>query len=115
MAKEKPINVDMTNAIELGPLDPKIMYLFAVSKWTYGKTEVCVEFLAKTRATKLFVTDQMTILINKAIDLMGSQGYAREGHIEKRWRDSKIISLWMGGRGLAKLDIARWFYDCKTF
>jgi len=57
----------------------------------------------------------MTILINKAMDLMGSHGYAREGHIEKHWRDSKIISLWMGGRGLAKLDIARWFYDCKSF
>ncbi len=81
----------------------------------YGIDPSGSEFLAKTRANKLFVTDQMTILINKAMDLMGSHGYAREGHIEKHWRDSKIISLWMGGRNLAKLDIARYFYDCKTF
>lgn len=73
------------------------------------------EFLAKTRANKLFVTDQLTIVINKALDLMGSFGYARDWEIEKHWRDAKIISLWMGGRGLAKLDIARWFWDCKTF
>jgi len=73
------------------------------------------EFQAKTRANKLFVTDQLTIVINKALDLMGSFGYARDWEIEKHWRDAKIISLWMGGRGLAKLDIARWFWDCKTF
>jgi len=73
------------------------------------------EFLAKTRATKLFVTDQLTIVINKALDLMGSYGYARDWEIEKHWRDAKMISLWMGGRNLPKLDIARFFWECKSF
>jgi len=39
MAKEKPVTVNMTDAIALGPLDPKLMYLFAISKWAYGKTD----------------------------------------------------------------------------
>jgi butyryl-CoA dehydrogenase len=65
--------------------------------------------------TKLFVSDQLTVVVNKAIDLMGAFGYVREGDVEKHWRDSKIMSLWMGGRALPQLDIARWFFDAKTY
>ena len=73
------------------------------------------EMLARTRVTKLFVSDQLTVVVNKAIDLMGAFGYVREGDVEKHWRDSKIMSLWMGGRGLPQLDIARWFFDAQTY
>ena len=73
------------------------------------------EMLARTRVTKLFVSDQLTSVVNKAIDLMGAFGYAREGDLEKHWRDSKIMSLWMGGRALPQLDIARWYFDAHTY
>ena len=73
------------------------------------------EMLARTRVTKLFVSDQLTVVVNKAIDLMGAFGYVREGDVEKHWRDSKIMSLWMGGRALPQLDIARWFFDAQTY
>jgi len=106
---------DIAMMIEVSRSDTYMKARMMTAPDLYGIDPTGVEFLAKTRANKLFVTDQMTIVINKAMDLMGSQGYVREGHIEKHWRDSKIISLWMGGRGLAKLDIARWFYDCKSF
>ena len=65
------------------------------------------EMLARTRVTKLFVSDQLTSVVNTAMDLMGAFGYPREGDLEKAWRDSKIMSLWMGGRALAQLDITR--------
>ena len=106
---------DIAMMIEVSRSDTYMKARMRATPDLYGIDPASVEFLAKTRANKLFVTDQMTIIINKAMDLMGSHGYAREGDIEKHWRDSKIISLWMGGRGLAKLDIARWFYDCKSF
>ncbi len=106
---------DIAMMIEVSRSDTYMKARMKSNPELYGIDPTGVEFLAKTRANKLFVTDQMTITINKAMDLMGSQGYAREGQIEKHWRDSKIISLWMGGRSLAKLDIARWFYDCKSF
>ena len=106
---------DIAMMIEVSRSDTYMKARMRSTPDLYGIDPASVEFLAKTRANKLFVTDQMTIIINKAMDLMGSHGYAREGDIEKHWRDSKIISLWMGGRGLAKLDIARWFYDCKSF
>jgi alkylation response protein AidB-like acyl-CoA dehydrogenase len=73
------------------------------------------EMLARTRVTKLFVSDQLTVVVNKAIDLMGAFGYVRESDVEKHWRDSKIMSLWMGGRALPQLDIARWFFDAQTY
>ena len=73
------------------------------------------EMLARTRVTKLYVSDQLTNVANKAMDLMGSFGYAREGDLEKHWRDSKILSIWMGGRALAQLDIARWYFDAQSY
>jgi butyryl-CoA dehydrogenase len=68
------------------------------------------EMLARTRVTKLFVSDQLTLVVKKAMDLMGAFGYAREGDLEKHWPDSKIMSLWMGGRALPQLHIARWVF-----
>ena len=73
------------------------------------------EMLARTRVTKLYASDQLTSVANKALDLMGSFGYAREGDLEKHWRDSKILSIWMGGRALPQLDIARWYFDAHTY
>jgi alkylation response protein AidB-like acyl-CoA dehydrogenase len=73
------------------------------------------EMLARTRVTKLFVSDQLTAVVNRVMDLMGASGYAREGDVEKHWRDSKIMSLWMGGRALPQLDIARWFFEATEY
>jgi alkylation response protein AidB-like acyl-CoA dehydrogenase len=73
------------------------------------------EMLARTRVTKLYVSDQLTAVANKVIDLMGAFGYAREGDAEKHWRDSKIMSIWMGGRALPQLDIARWFFGAESY
>ncbi len=70
------------------------------------------EMLAKTRSTKLFASDALTRVCNQAMDLMGAAGYAHEYDLEKIWRDSKIMSLWMGGRALCRLDTARYYFDC---
>jgi alkylation response protein AidB-like acyl-CoA dehydrogenase len=54
--------------------------------------------------------------LNKGMELMGSAGYAKEWHVEKHWRDIKTIQSWLCGVGAdvpAKMDIARYFYDCK--
>jgi alkylation response protein AidB-like acyl-CoA dehydrogenase len=54
--------------------------------------------------------------LNKGMELMGSAGYAKEWHVEKHWRDIKTIQSWLCGLGAdvpVKMDIARYFYDCK--
>ena len=35
----------------------------------------------------------------------------KDAHI---WRDSKMLALWMGGRQLDLMEIARYFYECET-
>jgi alkylation response protein AidB-like acyl-CoA dehydrogenase len=32
-------------------------------------------------------------------------------NVEKYWRDSKEIQLWLGGAQLGRLDVARGYYD----
>jgi alkylation response protein AidB-like acyl-CoA dehydrogenase len=72
------------------------------------------EVEAKARALKLWAVDTAVKDSEKAMDLLGRYGYDRERAIEKQWRDMKIIQLWMGGRQLNQMTVARWFYKCET-
>lgn len=54
--------------------------------------------------------------INRGLELMGSAGYAKEWHAEKHWRDVKTIQSLLYGvaaEAPVKMDIARFFYDCR--
>ena len=108
------ILADIVIAIETSRADTYLKARMLDRPDIYGPRHT-PEMLARTRVTKLYVTDQLTSVVNKAMDLMGSFGYTREGDLEKHWRDSKILSLWMGGRALPQLDIARWFFDAATY
>jgi alkylation response protein AidB-like acyl-CoA dehydrogenase len=66
--------------------------------------------LARASAAKIYACDGAEMVCNKAMQLMGSYGYAREYHVEKYLRDSKIIQLWLGGGQLARLDVAQGYY-----
>lgn len=105
---------DIVTAIETSRAETYLKARMLDQPDTYGRRDTQT-MLARTRVTKLYVTDQLTKVTNLAMDLMGAHGYAREGDVEKHWRDSKIMSLWMGGRALAQLDIARWFFDAHTY
>ncbi|MEM2865906.1 MAG: acyl-CoA dehydrogenase family protein [Candidatus Hadarchaeales archaeon] len=72
------------------------------------------KIVAKTRAVSLFCSDQAVHCTNRAMELMGSYGYSREFDVEKHWRDSKMLTLWMGGRQLDMIEITRYFFDCQT-
>ncbi len=66
--------------------------------------------LARASAAKVYACDVTEMVCNRAMELMGSYGYAREFHVEKYLRDSKIIQLWLGGGQLARLDVAQSYY-----
>ncbi len=54
--------------------------------------------------------------VNRGMELMGSAGYSREWHAEKHWRDIKTIQSYLCGVGAevpVKMDIARFFFDCR--
>jgi alkylation response protein AidB-like acyl-CoA dehydrogenase len=69
------------------------------------------EMLSKASLAKVHACDVAVMVTNRAMELMGSYGYVREFDVEKYWRDCKEIQLWLGGAQLARLDIARGYYD----
>lgn len=71
-------------------------------------------YLLKTRGLSLFACNAVERACSRAMDFMGSYGYAREFDIEKHWRDQKVIGLWMGGKTLKTLENARYWYDLET-
>lgn len=67
--------------------------------------------LSRASIAKVYAADMAVSIANKAIELMGSYGYMKNYHVEKYWRDSKVIQLWLGGAQLGRLDIAQGYYD----
>jgi alkylation response protein AidB-like acyl-CoA dehydrogenase len=67
--------------------------------------------LSRASLAKVYACDVAIMVTNKAMELMGSYGYMREFDVEKYWRDCKEIQLWLGGGQLARLDVARGYYE----
>ena len=78
----------------------------------YGE-RYSAEMVARGRALKLKVCDACCDVARKAVDLLSHYGIDRSFDVEKHWRDVKMVQLWMGGRQLCQMDVARHFYDCK--
>lgn len=72
------------------------------------------EIVAKGRAYKYFACDRAVEDLGRAMNIMECYGSDRAWDIEKHWRDSKIIQLWMGGKQLCQMETARWFFECTT-
>ena len=71
------------------------------------------KMLSRASIAKVYAADVVVMVANKAMELMGSYGYVREYHVEKYWRDCKIIQQWEGGGQLGRFDVCRGYYDCK--
>jgi len=67
--------------------------------------------LSRASIAKVYAADMAVSIANKAIELMGAYGYMKNYHVEKYWRDSKVIQLWLGGAQLGRLDIAQGYYN----
>lgn len=72
------------------------------------------EMVAKSRSFKYFAADRAVENLGKVMNLMGAHGSDRVMDVEKHWRDIKIVQLWMGGKQLCQMEVARWFFDCET-
>jgi alkylation response protein AidB-like acyl-CoA dehydrogenase len=74
-----------------------------------------VHMLSRSSIAKVFACDSAVQVTNKCMELMGSYGYSTDYHVEKYWRDVKIIQLWEGGAQLGRMDIARGYYGYDQF
>ncbi|MHA2315548.1 MAG: acyl-CoA dehydrogenase family protein [Candidatus Hermodarchaeia archaeon] len=72
------------------------------------------EMVAKSRIAKVYAADVAVSVTNKAMELMGSNGYSRPYDVEKHWRDVKITQQWLGGSIVGRLDIARHYCKLET-
>ncbi len=66
--------------------------------------------MARASAAKVYACDVTETVCDRAMELMGSYGYARDYHVEKYLRDSKIIQIWLGGGQLGRLDVVQSYY-----
>lgn len=65
---------------------------------------------AKFSAARSFAGDTAMMVTNRAMQLMGSAGYAYESHVEKYMRDYKIVQMWLGGAERDRMDMAQGLY-----
>jgi alkylation response protein AidB-like acyl-CoA dehydrogenase len=72
------------------------------------------EMVAKGRAYKYTACDRAMADVGKAMNIMSVYGADRDWDVEKHWRDLKIVQLWMGGKQLCQMEVARWFFECET-
>ena len=66
--------------------------------------------IARFSAARSFAADTAEMVTNRAMEMMGSYGYAYESHVEKYMRDFKIVKIWLGGAQRDRLDIAQGLY-----
>lgn len=81
---------------------------------TYG-SRASKFMLSRSTLAKMFCCDMAVRVTNQAMELMGNYGCASGYHVEKYWRDNKIIQLWEGGVQLGRLDVVRGYYDYDQF
>jgi len=70
--------------------------------------------LAAAGALQNTVGDLGWSLVSKAVELMGSYGYSREGRMEKLLRDLKITQIVVGGPILRLAELARYYFGTET-
>ncbi|MFH1113767.1 MAG: acyl-CoA dehydrogenase family protein [Pseudomonadota bacterium] len=84
--------------------------------WMMEKPEVygppfTNDMLGKASILRSYASDTCSFIVGKAMELMGSNGLSPEYHLEKYYRDAKIVQLWLGGQQIALYRIARKYYD----
>ena len=70
--------------------------------------------LAIASSCQVTVSDLGWSAVNRALEMMGSYGYAREGKMEKLLRDMKITQIVVGGQLLRLTELARYFFGTET-
>jgi alkylation response protein AidB-like acyl-CoA dehydrogenase len=75
----------------------------------YGPQDSALN-LSRASIAKVYASEVAVMAANKAMELMGAYGYAHDYHLEKYWRDGKIMQLWLGGAQLGRLDAIRGYY-----
>lgn len=67
--------------------------------------------MSRASAAKLVCCRAAVEATNRVMELMGSYGYVSDYHVEKYWRNAKVVQLLHGGEHGAVGDVVRGYYD----
>ncbi|HEV8385286.1 MAG TPA: acyl-CoA dehydrogenase family protein [Candidatus Acidoferrales bacterium] len=56
---------------------------------------------------KLYAGEMVNRVVYKAVQIHGGQGYSRESHVERMYRDARVISIYEGTSEIQRMIIAR--------
>jgi alkylation response protein AidB-like acyl-CoA dehydrogenase len=56
---------------------------------------------------KLYASEMVNRAVYRAVQVHGSQGYSRESHVERMYRDARVISIYEGTSEIQRMIIAR--------
>lgn len=70
--------------------------------------------VAAASAVQNTVSDLGWGVVSRAVELMGSYGYSREGKMEKLLRDLKITQIVVGGPILRLTELSRYYFGTET-
>ncbi len=101
---------EMAQRIEMARAYAMQVYKMVRSPELYGSPGEPF-LLSKCSGAKQYACDVSLWVANKAMELMGSYGYAFDYNLEKYLRDVKILQLWLGGPQRALLDTALGHYS----
>ena len=111
--REHSVAACMLADIAVGIETARAFYLQAAYKYDhpeiYGPQDSLLN-LSRASIAKVYASEVAVMAANRAMELMGSYGYAHDYHLEKYWRDGKIMQLWLGGAQLGRLDAIRGYY-----
>lgn len=107
---------------ELGQLAREILTAEAVLYYTADRMDRPETYgfpwdlknLALASSCQITVSDLGFSVVNRALDMMGSYGYSKEGKMEKLLRDLKITQIVVGGQLLRLTELSRYFFGTET-
>jgi butyryl-CoA dehydrogenase len=56
---------------------------------------------------KLFASEMVNRVVYKAVQIHGATGYSRESHVERMYRDARVLSIYEGTSEIQRMIIAR--------
>lgn len=56
---------------------------------------------------KLFASEMVNRVVYKAVQIHGSAGYSRESHVERMYRDARVLSIYEGTSEIQRMIVAR--------
>jgi len=84
--------------------------LFAMESMIYRTAWMCDEHVPFTREsamTKLFASEALDRIVDRAVQIYGGMGYSAEYPVEKLYRDARVTRIYEGTNEIQRIVIAR--------